>query len=461
MFIVRRIARIAPMLIIASLVLKEFFNGTEMLPQCTEYYWTNMFGGGNYWTSCRIWNVSLEFQLALFAPVLTYFYLRHRDLGYILSYALIVLGLFIRYKIVKRHSVSYCEEHTWRLYQLPDVRCPEFLIGVILAFSFADERFRDAELKDSVVDVFSHGLLGITSTAEMVSRYGRVRTFDNEAEVTTITDIMYYPLHFLIQVAILLIGPLFIWEGDLMDGDWDFYISEGVAVMVIIWSEFVIAFFFAIILRFALQQEILVRGEQSRGMQPSLWGNLSKPWPLLFGNFIWYPIAQFSFSGYLMSYPMCWTAFLTIGGKKVIDDNYTYFTKLFLMAVVYSFAVGYFSCILVEKPFQSLVKAIPYEGPDDLLEVFGDLEEAVVDTAEGVGEAVGSVVPGEETDDGDAGGAPLSGYGATDSDISQGGYNADDISQGVYNDDVSHAGYNPMPDKTAGERLGYGSTEDR
>merc|ERR1711998_66906 len=66
------------------------------------------------------------------------------------------------------------------------------------------------------------------------------------------------------------------------------------------------------------------------------------------------------------SYPMCWSAFLTIGGKKAVDDNYTYFTQLFLMAVVYSFAVGYFSCILVEKPFQSLVKAIPYEGPSDL-----------------------------------------------------------------------------------------------
>ena len=207
-----------------------------MLPTCTEYYWTNMFGGGNYWTSCRIWNVSLEFQLALFAPVLTYFYLRHRDLGYFLSYALIAMGLYIRYKIVKKHSVSYCEEHTWRLYQLPDTRCPEFLIGVLLAFSFADERYRNAELHDSMIDVFSHGLLGITSTASEVSRYGPVRTFDADVEGTTFTDIISYPIHFLIQVGILLIGPLFIWEGDLMDGDWDFYISEQVGVLVIIYS---------------------------------------------------------------------------------------------------------------------------------------------------------------------------------------------------------------------------------
>ena len=94
------------------------------------------------------------------------------------------------------------------------------------------------------------------------------------------------------------------------------------------------------------------------------------------------------------------------------------------------------------------MKAIPYEGPSDLGEILGDLETAVGDVAEGagdvvgdVGSAVGSMVPGGTDDEGGEGGAPLSGYGALD-------------------DDISHGGYNPMPDKTAGERMGYGSTED-
>ena len=135
-------------------------------PTCapsTWDFWSNWLLVANFaGASCKLWNVCLIFQVGAFAPPCVYFYLRDRAAGYacalLLALACLLCRLALLLAAAPRADAEAVAERSAALAEAPYCRGAEALLGVLVAFSFCDERFKfDGTVTGIAALDFFHG----------------------------------------------------------------------------------------------------------------------------------------------------------------------------------------------------------------------------------------------------------------------------------------------------------------
>ena len=328
------------MLVLACWVLYEYGSRHELLRDCdpsNRQFWMNFALLANYnGASCKLWNVSLLFQCSFLVPPALFLYLADRNTGYWFAYFGCAASLVWRLAIVfPVDDVLDFVKTSDSLYKHVETRMCETFVGVLLAFSFCDERFtfgdaHDAEHDDKVnhaLDLCHHGVSSRRTKTTGLRPYTARWLFTTPGGL----------FHLVVAVA----GPLFIWEGDLQNTNhWSYHLTHVEERFVVVFADLVVSIFFALVLRYALHCEIAGKGLVSKVLESACW----------------HPISELSYTAFLLQVPASYMAYMALGGDDAVHTGYRYFGKLFGVGLAINLALAFVFALLVEWPCRKLIK---------------------------------------------------------------------------------------------------------
>ena len=229
--------------------------------------------------SSRALSPSSSTKVGAFVPPCVYFYLRHRSAGYVCALLLALACLLARLALLlaaaPRADAEAVAERSAALAEAPYCRGAEALLGVLVAFSFCDERFKfDGTVTGIAALDFFHGGEAAAAVEPPPAGDGGA---DGAGHGTPSGDgygagacaaccacarragrWLCTPRSWL-HLGVVALAPLCIWEGDFHDaGAWTFKLTELEAALVAVFADFVVAAFFALLLRYLLHENLLV-----------------------------------------------------------------------------------------------------------------------------------------------------------------------------------------------------------
>lgn len=149
----------------------------------------------------------------------------------------------------------------------------------------------------------------------------------------------------MLHLCVFLLSGLVIWEGDFHDNaHWDFQLGTFEQALVLIFSDFVVAASFALLLRYLLHEEL------SSGISPLV---LTEKF---FSLWIWHPLAQLSYCGYLLTPVSAYYAFRFLGGVDSVETGYVYFAKIYFATLGINLCGAFLLNIFLETPLMKIVR---------------------------------------------------------------------------------------------------------
>ncbi len=123
------------------------FPGTTPANPCPKYWWTNLVYVNNFWpvhfeNQCFKWGWYLanDTQFYIISPIFLMAYHKNKRLGWILTTAVMLGCLALRFVLIRAYDISINSGHTDaymdKLYGKPYARLPSYLVGFIVAFAY-------------------------------------------------------------------------------------------------------------------------------------------------------------------------------------------------------------------------------------------------------------------------------------------------------------------------------------
>lgn len=146
-----------------------------------------------------------------------------------------------------------------------------------------------------------------------------------------------------LHLAILVVGCLFVYCGDMNQYAWPYDISPGVTLICQVMSDFIVACFVAYLMRTALTP---------RHSEYTASFFLDK----FFGWWGWYPFASMSYTGYLIQLQVAFYAVVGLDYWCGIspEPTYLYFTRAYFFTLALNLPIAYLLSVTIERPFNNL-----------------------------------------------------------------------------------------------------------